>query len=601
MTQKPMDLSALDSRAAQLFNLGTGDLHSLARQVAAMATEDLNLIDCAVFLLDEPILMNSRVGVTGMLATGSLVRMAQYASSAYDASDGPNMHRTGLATAAVRSGESIYVPDVETEPLYFHGSPKTKSELIVPLHVGDRIIGALDLQSATIDAFDKQTRHAVKKFAGQAGVALQNARLYGELRYHADELEQHIDKHEQAKEALQERTAELSAANASLERALRAKDEFLANMSHELRTPLSAILGKYEILQEELYGPLNEKQHSSLGIIGESGRHLLSLINDILDLAKLESGKTELDFRPVFVQSVCRASLQFVKQIAFKKGIKVSFTADENVRALLADERRLKQILVNLLSNAVKFTPEGGRVGLKVTGNEAQEVVRFSVWDTGIGIAEEDVGYLFHPFVQLDNSLTRAYEGTGLGLSLVYRLTEMHGGSVSVRSKLERGSNFTAAFPWRKRDEGAAVDGDQTEIKSEVEVTKNARVLLVEDNEISILTIQNYLTLKGYQVVVARNGSEAIERAGEKKPDIILMDIQMPKMDGLEATRRIRNNSMLADIPIIALTALAMPDDRERCLAAGANEYVSKPPNLRQLTALIEAQLRSDQNGEGIV
>jgi signal transduction histidine kinase/ActR/RegA family two-component response regulator len=405
-----------------------------------------------------------------------------------------------------------------------------------------------------------------------------------------------ITERKRAEEALRERTAELSAANALLARALRAKDEFLANMSHELRTPLNAILGKCEILQEGLHGALNDKQHSSLGVIEESGRHLLSLINDILDLAKIEAGKADLDIHPVPVQSVCRTSLQFVKQIAHKKGVKVSLTADDNVRTLLADERRLKQILVNLLSNAVKFTPEGGRIGLKVVGNTTQEVVHFSVWDTGVGIAKEDIVRLFQPFMQLDNSLTREYEGTGLGLSLVYRLTEMHGGSVSVVSKVGQGSRFTVSFPWQERTEATAVTETQAEPEPAVRVTENARILLAEDNEINILTIRNYLSAKGYQVTVARNGDEAIERAREEKPNLILMDVQMPKMDGLEATRRIRDDTELAGIPIIALTALVMPGDRERCLAAGANEYVSKPANLHRLVALMETQLRSGPN-----
>jgi signal transduction histidine kinase len=245
-----------------------------------------------------------------------------------------------------------------------------------------------------------------------------------------------------------ERTAELSAANAELERAARLKDEFLANMSHELRTPLNTILGMAEILQENVYGELNEEQQQTVSYIEESGRHLLALITDILDLAKIEAGKAELLIAPVAIDDVCQASLLFIKQTSQKKQIKVSSAFDNHVNVIRADERRLKQILVNLLSNAVKFTPEGGRVGLEVAGDEAQGVVHFTVWDTGIGVAEAEMKRLFEPFVQIDSSLSRQHEGTGLGLSLVYRLTEMHGGSVAVESKVGEGSRFTVSLPW---------------------------------------------------------------------------------------------------------------------------------------------------------
>ena len=251
-----------------------------------------------------------------------------------------------------------------------------------------------------------------------------------------------------------ERTAELSLANAALERASRAKDEFLAAMSHELRTPLNAVLGLSEALDEGVYGPLDDKQHRALRRIDESGRHLLSLISDILDLSKIEAGRMPLALADVAVDDVCRASIRMVQEAAHRKSQRVALAVDVGFATLRADERRLTQILVNLLSNAVKFTPDGGALGLRVNVDEANDAVRFSVWDTGIGIGIEEQARLFQPFVQLDSSLARRHVGAGLGLSLVRKLVDLHGGSVALESAAGQGARFTVTLP---RDASAAL------------------------------------------------------------------------------------------------------------------------------------------------
>lgn len=239
----------------------------------------------------------------------------------------------------------------------------------------------------------------------------------------------------------------LNSTNAELLRLSRLKDEFLASMSHELRTPLSAILGLTEALQEEVYGPLTTRQATSLHNIEESGRHLLELINDILDLSKIEAGKLELNIATIPLESLCQASIRFIQAQAYRKRITVSCHIDEQVASVSADERRLKQILINLLSNAVKFTHERGNIGLAVHRNDEQHAICFTVWDTGIGIAQADMDRLFEPFVQIHPHRVREQEGTGLGLVLVSRLTEMHGGWVTVESTPSQGSRFTVAIP----------------------------------------------------------------------------------------------------------------------------------------------------------
>ena len=251
-------------------------------------------------------------------------------------------------------------------------------------------------------------------------------------------------------ERVKERTQELELVNRELSRASRLKDEFLANMSHELRTPLNAVLGSTEILIDGTFGAITEQQKIYLGLIQDSGYHLLDLINDILDLSKIEAGKLELSLMPVDIQFICETSLQFVRQEIQKKRQRLKTHFDLSVTSITADERRLKQVLVNLLSNAVKFTPLDGHIGLEVVGREAEGCVDIIVWDTGIGIADEDLQHLFNPFEQLDGKLSRQQEGTGLGLALVLRLVKLHQGTISVESKVGQGSRFVVSLPWHK-------------------------------------------------------------------------------------------------------------------------------------------------------
>lgn len=390
---------------------------------------------------------------------------------------------------------------------------------------------------------------------------------------------------------------QLQHSNAELVRATRLKDEFLANMSHELRTPLNSILGMTEGLQEAIFGPINEQQIHALQTIERSSNHLLSLINDILDVAKIESGQIELHYSPVSISRLCESSLAFVKQQAQKKHLQLTIQLSPHLPELLVDERRIRQVLINLLTNAVKFTPNGGQITLEASLTPEPQGMGnlcIAVSDTGIGISADNIPKLFQPFIQVDSALNRQHEGTGLGLALVKRLVELHGGSINVRSEVGVGSCFTVALPLSALASPPPQSDAATIVSSSQQESLNPSplILLAEDNEANITTTAAYLEAKGYRLLLARDGQAAIALARSAHPDLILMDIQMPATDGLEAIRQIRQIPTLATVPIIALTALAMTGDRERCLTAGASDYLSKPVEFKQLTALIQQLLQ---------
>ena len=361
-----------------------------------------------------------------------------------------------VLTQTLAKREPLILHDAMNEPYFSEMVSvtflKLRSVMCVPLITRGNTIGAIYVENRTVrNRFSEENLPPFVLFANQVAVAIENAILNDELELRVAtrtyELE---EERKRLTFRVAERTAELSAANAELMAAARLKDEFLATVSHELRTPLTAILNLTEALQLNIYGELNPKQQKAVQNIFKSGNHLLTLINDVLDLAKIEAGGLELEVNPVAVKAICQASIELVQEQAIKKRIKISFEYDDAIHSLLTDERRLKQVLVNLLDNAVKFTPDEGQVGLKTVAALATGMLYFVVWDTGIGIPLDQQQLLFQPFMQVDASLTRKYGGTGLGLTIVKRLIEMQHGHVSVESKVGGGSRFIVGLPWRK-------------------------------------------------------------------------------------------------------------------------------------------------------
>jgi signal transduction histidine kinase/ActR/RegA family two-component response regulator len=458
-----------------------------------------------------------------------------------------------------------------------------------------------------------------------------------------DQMAYHIRRQEQAQAALEEerarlaervaeRTRELQITNLHLAQAAKAKDEFLASMSHELRTPLNTVLMLAELIECETAGPVTEKQRNYLQTMRDSGGHLLGLINDVLDLAKIDAQKLVIEQGSVVVTELCDASMGLIAGQAQQKQIRYTLKLDPQVTAIQADARRTKQILVNLLGNAVKFTPNEGSIGLTVTGDAGAGRVRFVVWDTGIGIHEEDREHLFEPFFQSDSTLARRYEGTGLGLSLARRLARLQGGDITLESEVGKGSRFTLCLPWVEPEAATTAaqpaeavttsaaaahrgaDGPPATLVSHrspaplkgelvpsapMDAEESAgrpagaprHVLVVDDTQSFLNAARDYLLLRGYAVSTAGGGNEAIASVRANRPDLILMDIQMPGMDGLEVTQTLRLDPKVAQVPIIALTALAMPGDRERCLAAGMVDYCTKPISLLQLSQVVAKHL----------
>ncbi len=506
----------------------------------------------------------------------------------------------GLLWEVVETGKPLFVEDYYNHPKAVPGfrHPAIGQLGIFPIpSATGAIIGVLTLESRTLEKLQEAPQQDMLLAACRTlGVAIERARSEERLRQ----------------------------INKDLERASQLKSEFLASMSHELRTPLNSILGFSDLLQRQTGGKLTERQVNHVKAIEKSGQHLLQLINDILDLSKIEAGKVELDLEPVSVHELCSQCLKMIQPRAETKRLALSLELDYQIGQVLLDERRVRQMLINLLSNAVKFTPEGGKVklaGRLAYGNQLAEDARpdrspvnsstpylcLEAIDSGIGVPQDKWHLLFRPFQQVDSSLTRRHEGTGLGLALTKRLAELHGGTVSFQSAVGEGSTFRIWLPLREpprlfpkeSDRPAVTLGAIADIGNERAASDVKRILVVEDQPLNQILIAELLESEGYTVELICEGGAMLEAIysplvkSDSLPDLILMDIQLPEVDGLELIRQLKAHPMWQKVPAIAVTAMAMPGDRDRCLQAGADGYLSKPIDVNQVLSTVESFIGS--------
>ncbi len=489
----------------------------------------------------------------------------------------------GLLRVVARTGESVVLHRADAgrfdDPAL--AERPHLSVLCVPLSTRDGGVGVLYLENdRTGGAFTGERVRLLELIGMQAAISLANARLHEDTERLAQTLEQRVDA----------RTAELAVARDLALEATRAKSAFLAAMSHEIRTPMNGLLGTAQLLAETA---LDARQKTYVDIIGGSADSLLRVLNDILDFSKIEAGRFEISPRPFDLSETIDAAVGTVSGLAVRKGLTLAVHVDEALPgAVVGDGTRLRQVLLNLLGNGIKFTPVGG-VEVRV-GPADGDRVRFEVRDTGIGIGPDQLDRLFEPFAQADGSISRRFGGTGLGLAISRRLVELMGGDIGVSSEPDRGSVFWFELPLPPHT-GPSDSVERVAPPAEHEAPlerRPTRVLVVEDNPVNQKITRWMLERQGYGCDVVDNGLAALDAEAEATYDLILMDCQMPELDGLEATRRLRARG--CRLPIIALTAGALDDERAACLDAGMDDFVAKPIKLPVLARTVERHLHRD-------
>ncbi|MBS1956034.1 MAG: response regulator [Cyanobacteria bacterium SZAS-4] len=552
-------------------------------------------------------------------ATGSVVEIAEGTEIIYKATSGSVAPFVGvrlsmdnsLTGLCLRDREIKISDDTSEDPRVDLAACKrvgAASMVLVPLMMGGNPMGVLKVLSNKTHAFSSEDIATLQLMAGLLSGAL------------AQQLE--MDARKKLEEALTERTLELESRNeqlinvlAELEKAsdelerknqrveetTRLKSEFLANMSHEIRTPLNAIIGFTDIL---LRAKINNQERGYLDNIKEAGHGLLSLINDILDFSKIEAGKMSVELIEFDIDKVVEGAAQLMTAQCHAKGLRLVKTIDAQAPLrVLGDPERLRQILINLLSNAVKFSSSGSillKVECATEESNGSIVLRFSVTDQGVGLSEEEIAKLFQPFVQADGSTTRKFGGTGLGLNICKHLVELMGGEIGIESKKGEGAKFWFTLPYRiaTAEEKSTTVSDTVSVskRTKLDVFEHGLILVADDHPANRMVAELQLRELGLSAHLVNNGREAVEAMKTNSYVAILMDCQMPDMDGFEAARQIRNLEIDSGkrVPIIAMTASAMQGDKDACIAAGMDDYASKPIELKQLCEVLGRWLALD-------
>ncbi len=525
--------------------------------------------------------------------TNSLI-LAAAAGNNDDSSSAPRnkslipLGDSGLIAKAAQTGEIARLNELPVQniihPILTNRNLDTYMEMAVPIIAEEKILGVLDVQKSEITGLDEGDVNMLRSLANYVAVALSNARLFAELQQRATEL---VLAHQEAEEARRK-----------AEQANQAKSEFLSRVSHELRTPLNGILGYAQVLKDG--DSLTTKQARSLGVIEESGEHLLTLINDILDLAKIEAQKVDLIYADINLRYFLGNLVRIFQVRADQKGLTFIYELDPDIAPVVrVDERHLRQILINLLSNAIQFT-EQGMVRFNVSVEKAPEeleetiLVNFEVVDTGVGLKQEDIARIFTPFEQVGT----IGDGTGLGLAISKNLAEMMGTQIYVESVVGEGSRFWFSLTLQEvRTEENVVPENSRRIMGYQ--GKPCRILVVDDEKRNRELIVDLLSPLGFNTFVANSADEALAQVQTIDPHVILMDLKMPKLNGLEATHTIRQllnqeETTRSHPIIIAHSASAFETDRENSIKAGCDDFLAKPVKREELLKLLEMYLELD-------
>jgi PAS domain S-box-containing protein len=503
----------------------TLDLDTLFSRTVSLVRERFAYYHAAIFILNEN-------GTAAELREATGLAGEQMKANRHSIPVGSK----SVVGQASESGQPVVVNDVIENPTHKPNPllPETRAEAAIPLRISNRIIGVLDIQSTNPDAFTQDDINILQSLADQVAVGIDNANSY-ELAQQAVEELREVD---------------------------RIKSQFLANMSHELRTPLNSIIGFSRVILKGIDGPISELQQQDLSAIYNSGQHLLGLINDILDLSKIEAGKMELTFDDINLADTIKSVMSTAIGLVKDKSVELRQQVPPDLPLVRADPMRIRQILLNLISNAAKFTELGSitvQAELQAAPSGQAEIL-VKVTDTGPGISLEDQAKLFQPFSQVDDSPTRKTGGTGLGLSISNALVQMHGGRIGVESKVGAGSTFFFTLPLH-RPQPKGTDGSRV-------------ILSIDDDPTNIELYERYLNSQGYEVVAVTEPGKAVQKAAEVKPFAITLDIMMPGMDGWQVLNDLKSNPETRDIPVIVCSIL---DEENKGFSLGATDYLVKP------------------------
>lgn len=502
------------------------DLNTIFARTVNLITERFNVYHAAIFIVEE-------TGFNAILkeATGAAgAEMKKHEHSL-------QLNNKSIVGTVASTGQVIVVNNVAEAPLHAFNPllPETQAEAAIPLRIGSRIIGVIDIQAKEINSFNEDEVSIFQTLADQVAVAIDNARSF---------------------ELSQQAVMEMREAD-------RLKSQFLANMSHELRTPLNSIIGFSRVILKGIDGPVTELMQQDLTAIYNSGQHLLGLINDILDSAKIEAGKMELAFDEVNIQDLTHSVLSTMSGLIKDKPIEMRQFIEEDTPTVRADAIRIRQVMINLLSNAAKFTEEGF-ITVRVEPfriEDGRKQVKISVSDTGPGISQQDQEKLFQAFSQVDASPTRKSGGTGLGLSICKQLINMHGGQIWVDSKEGEGSTFHFTLPLYNKE-------------NELDLDENRTILTIDDDPQVIGLYERYLQPQGYHVTALTDPARAVEVAKHVKPFAITLDIMMPGIDGWSVLDALKSDSETRNIPVIICSIV---EDIEKGFNLGASDYLVKP------------------------